>query len=100
MKTTFYLNVYSDYYLYDDGTETYKTATMKWDEEKEFPLLQAGVQVRLGKNTYAVKTVIADDESGQTIICRVNIGYNRYRNIQLEKLAEKGWILEKEYNAR
>ena len=98
MKTVISLDVYSDYYYYDDGTETRRAARMKWPTDKELPLLHPGISIQVGNVSYRVAEVIAISEHKQSATCRTNIGYNRNRKEQLKRLQKRGWILEKEYD--
>jgi len=98
MKTVLYLNVYSDYYHYDEGTETCLAARMKYKEEKDFPLLQPGVKVILGNLSYTIEEVSLSEDGRQVAFFKTNIGYNRYRKEKLPELSKYGWMLEVEHH--
>lgn len=99
MKTNVKLEAWADYYLYDDGTEHAKAGLFAWSGELDYPLLQAGVSLRLNGKAYKVTGVVVEEDGSQTVTCQRGIGYNRNREEKFAALKECGWKLVEEYHA-
>jgi len=97
MKTKVVLEAWTDYYMYDDGTNESVAALLAWPAELDLPLLQPRIDVRLNNKAYRVANVVVEEDGSQTVTCRQNMGYNRFREERLASLKEVGWQLVKEY---
>ncbi len=98
MRTNVKLEAWTDYYMYDDGTHEEIAALLVWPSELDLPLLQPRLDVRLNGQAYRIVRTVIEEDGSQTITCRRNFGYNRFREQRLADLKEAGWRLAKEYN--
>lgn len=97
MKTEVKLEAWSSYYMYDDGTTDSPAALLSWPAELDLPPLQPGVDLKLNGRTYRIAKVVVGEDGAQSILCRCDMGYNRFRKERLADLSQRGWTLIKEY---
>jgi hypothetical protein len=44
-----------------------------------------------------IAKVVIGEDGAQEILCKCDIGYNRFREQRFADLAQKGWVLTKEF---
>lgn len=97
MKTKIELEAWSSYYEYDAGTRDAPAGVFVWREELDLPALQPKVDLRLNGREYRIAKVVVGEDGAQEILCRCDIGYNRFREQRFADLAQVGWTLTKEF---
>lgn len=101
MRTIVQLEAETSYYRGDDGTFDYPAALFEWPEPLDYPPLQPRITLRLGgEASYTVHKAIIEPDGSQSILCKCNLGYNRYRVEALKAMSAKGWKLIREYPER
>jgi hypothetical protein len=101
MKTVVQLEASTSYYEGDDGTFDRPAALFEWPEPLDYPPLQPRMTLRLGgEASYHAAKAIVEPDGSQSILCRCNLGYNRYRSVAIPAMQKKGWKLIREYEER